>query len=285
MRAVAAPTQGRLAVIAGELVKLPAFVRRDFLVGWSYRMAFFTDWISLLLGVVMFYFIGRMVNESALPSYGGTRTTYLEFVIVGVALGAFISLGLGRVSAAIRGEQLAGTLESILTTPTAPQTVQLGSVVYDLIYIPVRTALFVLVVALAFGLDFQIGGALPATVALLVFLPFVWGLGIASAAAILTFRKGSGGVGFGVGILTLASGAFFPLTLMPDWIRRIAEVNPMALTIESMRQALIGGARWADVAPSLLAIAPMSAVALAAGMYAFRRALRREQRLGTLGLY
>lgn len=284
MRAATAPPE-RVAVLAGELAKLPAFVRRDFLVGWSYRMAFFTDWLGLFFGVVMFYFIGKMVNESVLPSYGGARTSYLEFVIVGVALGTFMSLGLRRVSAAIRGEQLAGTLESIFTTPTAPQTVQLGSVVYDLIYIPLRTALFVLVVALVFGLDFQIGGALPATVALLVFVPFVWGLGVASAAAILTFRRGSGGVGFGVSILTLASGAFFPLTLMPDWLRRIAEVNPMALTIESMREALIGGAGWANVAPSLLVVAPMSIVALAAGMYAFRRALRREQRLGTLGLY
>ena len=44
MSTVALPT-GRARGVAGELRKLPAFVRRDFLVAWSYRMSFITDWL------------------------------------------------------------------------------------------------------------------------------------------------------------------------------------------------------------------------------------------------
>ncbi len=117
-------------------------------------------------------------------------------------------------------EQFAGTLESLLMTPTSPATIQLGSVVYDLIYIPIRTAIFLVIIAFAFGLDFHASGLLPALVVLLVFIPFVWGLGVASAGATLTFRRGSGIVGLASTVLVLFSGAFYPLDVLPAGSRR-----------------------------------------------------------------
>ena len=52
-----------------------------------------------------------------------------------------------------------------------------------------------------------------------------------------------------------------------------------------MREALLGGASWSEIAPTLLMLIPLSAASLAGGLVAFRYALRRENRLGTLGLY
>ena len=285
MIAVDHAAHGRVASAAGELGKLPAFLRRDFLVAWSYRTMFFADVAALAFQALSFYFIGLMVDPAVLPSFGGERATYMEFVAVGIALGVFIQLGLGRVAAAIRNEQLMGTLESLLMTPTHPTTIQLGSVVYELIYIPVRTALFLAVVAVAFGLSFEAAGLLPALAILLLFIPFVWGLGVASAAATLTFKRGSGGIGLGVTVLTLFSGAYFPLDLLPSWATTLAELNPIAIAIEGMRDALLGGAGWSEAGRALLVIAPVSALSLVGGLLAFRASLRRERRRGTLGLY
>lgn len=285
MSAVEIPSPGRLETTLGELGKLSAFLRRDFLVAWSYRMAFFTDGINLFIQAVMFYFIGRLVDPSKLPTFGGSRATYMEFVAIGIALSAFVQLGLGRVSVAIRQEQLIGTLESLLLTPTSTATLQLGSVAYDLVYIPLRTALFLVLVAVGFGVHFDVGGLAPAAGVLLFFIPFVWGLGVASAAAMLTFRRGTGGIGYGMTFLTLASGAYFPLELLPGWFADVARVNPVAIAIHGMREALLGGAGWSEAGPDILLLAPMSAVSLAAGILAFRVALRRERRRGTLGLY
>src|SRR6476646_2257502 len=111
-------------------------MRRDFLVAWSYRAAFFSDIIGLLVQTVTFYFIGRMVDPRVLPTFGGTRVTYLEFAAIGIVIGAFLSLGLGQVAAAVRQEQLMGTLESLLMTPTTPGTIQIGSVAYQLVFVP-----------------------------------------------------------------------------------------------------------------------------------------------------
>jgi ABC-2 type transport system permease protein len=275
----------RLSVVGEELGKLPAFLRRDFLVAWSYRLPFVSDWVNLVLQAFLFYFVGLMVDERVLPRFNGSQITYMEFVAIGIALGAFVQLGLGRVAAAIRNEQLMGTLESLLLTPTSPATIQLGAAVYDLIYVPIRTAIFFLIIVLGFGLDFQLAGAGPAAVILLLFIPFVWGLGVAAGAFTLTFRRGFGSIGFGVTLMTAFSGAYFPLGLLPGWAETIATLNPIALAIDGMREALLGGAGWSESARAILVLLPISAVSLAGGFFAFRRALARERRLGTLGLY
>jgi ABC-type multidrug transport system permease subunit len=271
--------------LTAELAKLPAFLRRDFLTAWSYRMVFFTDLVSLVLQALMFYFVGRMVDETVLPQYGGGQTTYMEFVAVGIALSAVLTLGLRRVAASIRYEQMLGTLETLMLTPTRMGIIQLGSVVYYAAYVPLRTGVFLLIVAIFFDLSFASSGILPAITIIVFFVPFVWGLGIATAGGILTFRRGAGGLGIGAAALTVTSGAYFPLSLFPDWIQTIAEANPLAIAVEAMRDALLGGAGWSEVAPALAVIVPLSACSMAFGVFAFRLALARERRKGTLGLY
>ena len=275
----------RLRVALGEVAKVPAFVRRDFLVAWSYRTVFVSDLINLAGQALLFAFIGEMVNESDLPRYGGTEVTYLEFAAIGIALNVFVTFGLTRVGAAVRGEQLMGTLESVLMTPTAPTTVQLGSVAFDLVYLPLRTAIFLIVVGAAFGLHFEASGAVPALLVLLAFIPFVWGIGVLSAALVLTFRRGAGLVGFGALLLAFASGAYFPVDLLPGWIAAAASYNPIAIAVEGIREGLLGTAGIAETVPVLARLLPLAAASLALGIVTFRIALRRERRLGTLGLY
>jgi len=275
----------RLGAFVGELRKLPAFARRDLLVAFSYRTAFISDWLALIAGALMFYFVGLMVDPAKLPQFGGSQTTYLEFVAAGIVLGVFIQFGVGRVGSALHGEQLMGTLESLLMTPTSTATIQLGSVVYDLIYIPIRTALFLLVIAIGFGLDFEPSGAVPALLALLAFVPFVWGIGMFFAAATLTFRRGAGVFGLGVLFMMTASGAYFPLDLLPGWIEALARFNPMTVAVEAIRQPLLAGSDWRALSEDMLTLVPVSAASLTAGVLAFRLSMRRERGRGTLGLY
>ena len=268
-----------------EVRKLPAFVRRDFLIAWSYRMSFVSDILGLVGATFIFYFIGRMVDPAKIPSISGTKVTYLEFAAIGMALGGFMHLGLERVSAALRGEQLMGTLESVLATRTAPTTIQVGSVLWDLIFIPLRMAALLTVLAVTFGLGLQPEGIPKAFAVLAVFVPFVWGLGVISAAITLTVRRGAGIVGLATMLITLGSGAYFPIDLFPHWIARTAAANPVALAIDGLRQALLADASWGMILPKTLVLAPIAIVSLTLGAVVFKLALARERRLGTVAIY
>ena len=276
---------GRLAFATGEVAKLPAFVRRDWLVTLSYRAAFAGDLLSLLTQIVLFYFVGRMVDPQALPAYGGTTATYLEFVSIGIAVGVFVQVGLGRISAVVRNEQLIGTLESLLVTPTATSTIQIGSVAFDLVYVPLRTAVFLATLTAAFGLDLNADGIVPALLVLLFFIPFVWGLGLVGAAAILTFRRGAGVAGVLGTLLVLGSGAYFPVDLLPSWAAWLDDSNPVAITIEGMRESLLGGGEWPSLGRDLVSISIASVLSVLAGALLFRWALARERERGSLGMY
>jgi ABC-2 type transport system permease protein len=279
----ASPSRLRLAL--DELAKVPAFARRDFLESWSYRAVFFSDIGSLVIQMVTFYFVGKMVNPAVLPEYGGERTSYVDFVTVGILISVILTVGLNRVSTALKTEQWKGTLEALMMTPTTLTTIQLGTVVYSLVYIPLRTGFFLLAVVIAFDVGIHWSGLLPTVVLMVFFIPFVWGLGLISAGTILTFRGANLGVGAAVTLMTLASGAYFPLHLLPDWIETAAEINPMAIAIEGMRQAILGGVGWGEIAGDLLLLVPFSAASLVIGILGFRLAMRRERRRGTLGLY
>jgi ABC-2 type transport system permease protein len=287
MRAIDVPSLrvGRAREFLGEAAKVPAFLRRDFLIAWSYRMSFFSEIGGMLVQAVTFYFVGLLVNETLLPTYGGEQVTYMDFAAVGIAFGAFLSVGLGNVATAVRQEQLMGTLESLLMTPTLPATIQMGSVAYGLLFVPLRTGIFLALIAFAFGLNFSADGIAPAALIFLLFTPVVWGLGLLSAAGVMTFKRGTAGIGLGVTLLVLGSGAYFPLELLPDWAERLAQLNPLAIAIEGVRDALLGGAGWASLTSDVLLLVPMAAISLAAGMAAFRLAVRREHRRGTIGLY
>lgn len=273
------------AELAREAAKLPAFVRRDVKVTLSYRVAFAGDVLGLASQVLVFFFIGQLVDTTLLPTFGGTEVTYLEFAATGVVLNLVIGALMFRVAGAIRQEQLQGTLESLLATPTATATIQIGSVASTLLMVPLRALVLLGTVAVVFGLHMDAGGIVPAVLIVTALVPFAWGLGLAAAAAIVTFRRGTSLIGVASTALGLASGAFFPLSLLPGWIAAIAEWNPLAVAIDGVRQALLGGAGWADSLADVALLAPMSVLTLAAGIGVFRLALARERRLGTVGLY
>jgi ABC-2 type transport system permease protein len=276
---------GRLAVVRGETAKLSAFLRRDFLVAWSYRLSFVTDWASMIVQVIVFNFVGKIVRVGAVGQFGGSTPTYMEYVAVGIAISSFMAVGLGRVYSVIRQEQLQGTLESLLLTPTAYTTIQMGSVVYDLVYVPVRTFIFLGLTTLVFGTSFNWSGLAPTLAILLVFIPFVWGLGVLAAAWTLTFKRGTGVIGIVTTFVTIGAGTYFPASVLPSWAEKLFSYSPVTIALKAAREALLGTAGWADSLPAIAVLIPCAIVSLSVGVFAFRRALQREQRRGTLGLY
>jgi len=278
-------TEAAGSSLLGELAKISAFLRRDLLVAWSYRLSFVTEWITLVVQAVTFFFVSKLVDPKALPAYGGTHATYMQFVSIGIVVGALLQLATGRIAAGVRGEQLMGTLESLLLTPTAAATIQVGTVAYDFIYIPIRMAVFLGVIAVAFGLHFDLSGIGPSVILVIALLPFVWGIGIANAAATLTFRRSGSPAGLLMTLLSIGSGSFFPLTVFPQSVASAVANTPVAIALGGIRRALIGGEGWSVLGWNLVVLAAFSIVALICGLLAFRLALRREWRRGSLGLY
>lgn len=274
-----------VSALVEDLRKLPAFFRRDLLVLLSYKLAFFSDWINLAFEVAILFFVGRLIDPAVLPRFGDVQPTYVEFAAVGIAIGSVLQANLARAMSAVRSEQLMGTLEMVLLTPTAPTTVLLGAVVYDLVYVPIRSVIFLTALTILTDVRFSLGGLVPVIVILLTFVPFLWGLSLVGAAGMLTFRRGAGIAGLTAAVLVVTSGSFFPVSVLPEWLQLIARLNPITIAVDGVRAALLGEAGWGDAWRTAVAIVPFAAVSLLVGILAIRAALWRERRRGTLGIY
>lgn len=269
---------------SAELAKLGAFPRRDMLAALSYRTAFVSDALGMVIQAVVLAFVARLIDPDILPTYGGRSLGYLEFVVTGLTVGGLVQLGMGKLTGVVRSEQLMGTLEVLCATPTSMVTIQLGSVLYDLFYVPLRTGFLLGFATVALGVSLAWSSLAPALVVLVAMLPAAWGVGLVGAAMVLTFRRGVG-IGLVATVLGLASGVYIPLDLLPTWLQRVGEVNPIAIALDAVRMALVGGAGWRDVMPFVPPLLGISCVSLAIGALTFAWALRRERRLGTLGQY
>jgi ABC-2 type transport system permease protein len=85
-----------------------------------------------------------------------------------------------------------------------------------------------------------------------------------------------------VSALILFSGAYFPVSVLPGFLRHVSEALPVTWSLDVLRSALlsneIDGLRLAGIWAAVAVLLPLALVL-------FRRALDRARRDGSLGHY
>lgn len=264
---------------------LLAFLVRDARIQLSYRLEFVLNAFSILSSVATFYFVARLFGAAAAPALAGYGGDYFAFVLIGIAFSTYQGVGLRSLAASIRQEQYLGTLESVLAAPVRLPVFLIASAQWDFLYATLEVALYLGAGVLLFGQRFP-GADLPAALLMLsLSLAAFLSIGILSAAFILRFKRGDP-IAWLVGAASeLLGGVYFPVDILPGWLRRLSALAPMTHSLEGLRRALLQGAGPAGVARPALALAAFTAVALPAGVLLFRRALDAARRDGTLGHY
>jgi ABC-2 type transport system permease protein len=259
-----------------------AYLRRDFLVWSSYRLAAFWQVAGVLGMAVLIYFIGEAVGErsNVIPQEGGS---YAAFALAGLTFFDVLFRGLGTLSAAVSEHQRAGTLEQLLLPP-----VKEHELLFSLCMFPFCMSLFRTVVFLTFGfaiLGFWGSANVLSIVAVLVPAQLTFlGIGALSAASVLLLKQGDPiRLAYSAAMLTLG-GTFVPVDAMPGWLQHIAALFPLTHALSGIREGL-GGGSLVDVAPQVALLSALAVVLLPAGLLAFSWAVRRAKQEGSLVEY
>jgi ABC-2 type transport system permease protein len=266
-----------------------AFLRKDFLMEISYRFSFFLQFGGIFFSVVMFYFVSELIGsaptvQQSLSRYGGN---YFSFVLIGIAFSNFLSVGLGSFSTSIRGEQMMGTLEAMLVTPTRLPTIILSSSQWSFAFTSLRVGIYLLLGGLLFGVDFGNARVLPALTALLLTVIAFSSLGIISASFIMTFKRGDPMAWIISTSSTLVGGVYYPITILPDWLQGLSYLFPITYSLDAIRLSLLQGQGFgsSDVTRDLLALVVFSVVTLPISLLVFRYAVRRAKKDSSLAYY
>ncbi|MDQ3849932.1 MAG: ABC transporter permease [Actinomycetota bacterium] len=164
-----------------------------------------------------------------------------------------------------------GWFDRMLLAP-APRPVLLLGVVGSACLRALLPATFLLAVALALGVDWP--GLLTLALAAVLIMALAaaaacWGIVIA-----LRFRTQQAAPLMQVGsfVAVLFTTAYAPRELLSNWLRKIADVNPVTHVLEGVRQGFVGDVTWAQTWPALLSLAGL--IALLGGLAV--RGMRRQ---------
>jgi len=258
-----------------------ALVKRDWLVTRSYRLPFVLDLFFGVVNLAVYFFISRTFAGAALDKLGGAPS-YFAFATVGIVLTGVLSAAATGLAGRLREEQLTGTLEALLAQPITVQELSLGLVGFPFLFAGIRGAFYLLLAVLAFGVDVSHMSWAGFFLCLLAGAAAFSALGVLLGAVVLVLKRGEVLVGlltFGMG---LVGGAFFPVSVLPNWLEPIGRIVPTGLAFHGVRSAAFVGTGWAGDA---IALACMGAIGLPIAVWVFGRALAYAERSGTIAQY
>ncbi len=264
--------------------KAIAFVKRDLIVETSYKCAFLFELMSTLFPLFTFFFIGRMVGS---PTETASRygVAYFPFAIVGLAFTQYFILALRTFSTAIRRSQMAGCLEAMLSTGTGPGMVVVLSSLYAFSMKLLHVVVIALVGGLFLGVDFSQTNLLSAIVIMAVTVAAFSGFGIASAAMIIVLKKGDPIEWLFGSLNSLLGGALFPVSVMPEWLQKVAVCLPMTHALDAMRLAVFQGHSIMMLWKQIAVLGLMAAIMLPLSIWGFSKAVEAGRRSGGLMQY
>jgi len=259
-----------------------AFLKRDLLTAWSYRLQFLAQSGGIFCTTLVFFFMGKLISPQQSPQlsmYGGD---YFAFSLIGLAFADYLMISVNGFADEIRRGQLQGTFEALLTTPVPPLAILLYSSLYSFLFSTLRVLFYLGLGIFFFDMQWHLESpVLFFFVFLLTVLSF-WGIGLLSAAFVILFKQTSP-INWVLGPISgLLGGVMFPVQLLPDWLKWLADLLPITWALEALRLVLLNGAVFSQVRTECTVLLMFATVFLVCGIVAFRCGLRHAQKEGSL---
>jgi ABC-2 type transport system permease protein len=255
-------------------------IRRDAILFVSYRSQLVAQFLGPLFSITLFYYISHIVTAKTIHSPGG----YFGFVVVGLVIVQILTISLGVMPVTVRQELVSGTIERFLVSAHGPVNGILGTMLFPLINALFSAIVMLTLAALIFGLPLAAGAFLAIPVALLgvvAFLPFAFFL----VSLVMAFKQASSATQFIVIGIAIVGGLYFPIAVLPGWIRWTSEVQPFTPATDLLRHLLIGTPLVHPAIEELFKLVGFIVVLLPFGVLLLRAAIRYGQRTGTVAEY
>jgi ABC-type multidrug transport system permease subunit len=256
-------------------------MRRDWRITLSYRTALVSDLAFGILNLTAYYYISKALKPTVHRGLDGAPS-YFAFAAVGVAMTVVLQASVIGLARRLREEQLTGTLEALVAQPISVPELAAGLAGFPFLFAVARAFVYLLLAGAFLGLNFAHTDWAGLCVSFVVSGVAFAGLGITLGAVVLVFKRAEAAGTIGTFSLGLIGGAFFPIWVLPHWLRGIALLVPTHWAFTAVRGALFGTHGWLGPAAVLAA---MGVAAILVGVGLFAVALRHVIRRGTLNQY
>ncbi|MBI2106317.1 ABC transporter permease [Candidatus Woesearchaeota archaeon] len=261
--------------------KVYAFVERQInmtLRHWHWELVWILYQIAMALSVG---FIGA--GAAAVSGVELDVEELTLFLLIGSLLWGFLNLLLKEMSYSIVWERWEGTIEYTFMAPVSRLTHLIGTSIAALIYGIVRTTLVLIAIAFFFNINLEHANLLGAVIILAIAAVSFIGIGMmVSILPLLTPERGEIMGTIVQAFLLMISGIYYPISVLPVWLQKIALLSPAYYALNGMRDALIKGSSlfelWTFVWPLII----LGVILIPLGWYIFNIGEKYSKRKGRL---
>lgn len=267
------------------LAKILAFIRRDFAIEISYRFLFILRLLRVFAAITIFYFISKLFgkgNHVYLKEYG---LDYFSFVLIGIAFYEYLATALRSFSDTIRNEQMSGTLEAMLSTPTDVSVLMVGSAIWDFIFNSITVVLYLAFGVIFLGADLSRMNLVAALIILALTVISFSGIGIISASFTVILKRGDPLSWLVSLCISLMGGVYYPVDIMPPFLRAFSYFLPITYSLRSLRFAILKGYGLTVLLPDIGILLGFCLFLIPLSLWLFRLALKKAKRDGSLVYY
>lgn len=221
---------------------------------------------TLAYPILMMAFFGLIYGDQSWPEYGMRA---IDYVMPGLLILGLMVTGVMTTAGGFAEEREKGIYRRLSLTPLKRSTLIAGQVIHRYLVILVQTVLLLLVGILAFKV--KIGGNyflfwLLMTFGALCFLS----IGFALTGFIKTARSATPICMTVFLILMFLGSIFFPLSVMPGFLKAVSNTLPSTHLGDALRLVIINGAGIGEIWKPLLIVGGWTVACLAITMKFFR---------------
>ncbi|VAW36375.1 hypothetical protein MNBD_CHLOROFLEXI01-5191 [hydrothermal vent metagenome] len=209
---------------------------------------------------------------------------YVAYLLIGSNVFTIVSGAFWHIAYWVRFEQETGTLEAVSITPTSSAVLIAGVSIYSAIRSTGTAIVAFFLGCLIFGVNPFQGDIILALLFILVGLIPLYGFAFIFGAVVLKIKESQSILNLMQWLVSFLMGIFFPVTVLPPFLRFIAQLFPPTWMVNGVRSALLGVGYFLEnwyldmaVLWAFLLFAPLF------GMWVFRRTesnLRKNQGIG-----
>ncbi|HVX29813.1 MAG TPA: ABC transporter permease [Nitrolancea sp.] len=214
------------------------------------------------LTIVLAY---RVAGRSVVDGY-----QMLGYLLVGTIGVILWQSNLWASGYAIEQERHEGTINSLFLTPASRAAVVSGYALGSVFFTILPNTFVIGALALLMHIQTNVQDPLAVFVSILALCTATYALGFALAGVFVLSRRANLLANFLQSPIYLLSGMLVPISALPGPMRWLADVFPLSAGMNALRQSLLAGAGFGDIAGDLTRLSALSAVLLIFGLYMLR---------------
>jgi ABC-2 type transport system permease protein len=264
-----------------------AIARKDWLHFTRYPLNAIFRVLQPIIWLTPIYFLGLSFategGNIGFAAYSGT-VDYMSFILIGAMISSYISSVFWGIGQSLKNEMDTGVLESNWMAPQPRIIFLVGQTGSNLFTTTLVNAGILLLGWLFFGFTVN-GDVLKAVAVVLPLLLALYGFGFGFAAIVLVMRDANTLIDVSDYLISMFSGAHFPVQVLPRFLLPIALALPLTYGFDIVRGLLINTQTLLPIPLELLILLIFMVVMLPLGYAIFKRVERRSKKLGTLGMH